>query len=382
MKKKICFVVADPSTAHAFLRDHIQALSQQYAVYLAAHITSGEQVQGLALEGWKSIDIERGMSPAKDLRAVWQLKRYFREMQFDAVHSVTPKAGLVSALAGKMAGIRHRTHVFTGQVWCTRKGPMRWLLKSIDKIIVRLDNHILVDGKSQRAFLVREGVLKEGEALVFAQGSISGANVTRFAPDATARKEIRARLGIKDATLCFLFLGRLNRDKGIGELFEAFNRPAEEEKNVFLLLVGPDEGGYARRADEYRHLVPGKNYCYFGRTEQPEKLLNAGDVLVLPTYREGFGTSVIEAACVGLPCICSDAYGVLDAYIEGETGLRCQVGDVRSLYDCMKQMCANPALVGQMGQKSRDRALRDFSGERLTECWKEFYQSLLSGKTE
>ena len=293
-----------------------------------------------------------------------------------AIHSVTPKAGLVSALAGKMAGIKHRTHIFTGQVWCTRKGLMRAVLKSIDKIIARCDNHILVDGKSQRDFLINEGVLSVGQAEVFAQGSISGVNSVRFAPDVEAREKIRSEVGIKENAVCFIFLGRLNHDKGIDELYEAFNRLTGRVKNVFLLLVGGDEEGYANRVTYYKNIEVGKNYCYYGITSTPEKVLNAGDVFVLPTYREGFGTSVLEAACVGLPCICSDAYGVLDAYIEGETGLRCKVGDVDSLYECMKQMYENPEMMRKMGTNSRNRALKDFNGAVLTECWVEFYHSL------
>ncbi len=377
MKKKICFIVAIPLTARAFLKDHIEALSKGYEIYLMGNIQSDADVEVLSLAGWHHVEIERGISLWRDMKAVWQTCRYFKRMKFDAVHSVTPKAGLVTALAGKLAGIKNRTHIFTGQVWATRKGMSRWLLKTLDKVIARLDNHILVDGKSQRAFLVCESVLREGQAEVFANGSISGVNSDRFVPDVTARTEIRKKLGIGDNVMVFVFLGRLNHDKGIGELYEAFNQLAAEVDDVFLLLVGGDEEGYISKLNEYGNIVEGKNFHYYGLTPQPEKVLNAGDVYVLPTYREGFGSSVLEAACVGLPCICSDAYGVLDAYVENETGLRCHVGDPVSLFQCMKKMYDNPELVKQMGERSRQRALTDFSGEKLTECWVKFYKEML-----
>jgi glycosyltransferase involved in cell wall biosynthesis len=377
MKKKICFVVAIPSTAQSFLCDHIAALSKEYDIYLAGNIKSEDEVKTLTLTGWHHIDIERGISLKRDLKAVWQAYKYFKKMKFDAVHSVTPKAGLVTALAGWMAGVPHRTHIFTGQVWATSNGMMRWLLKSLDKVIVRLDNHILVDGKSQRAFLVKEGVLKEGEAKVFLHGSISGVNSLRFVPDTEARKNIRKQIGLKENTICYIFLGRLNHDKGIGELYEAYDRLAAERDDVFLLLVGRDEDGYIGKLPKYNHIKDGHNFHYYGITPAPEKVLNVGDVFVLPTYREGFGTSVLEAACIGLPSICSDAYGVQDAFIEGETGLCCRVGDAESLYQCMRKMCENPTMMKEMGKKSRERVLRDFSGAKLTECWVEFYRSLL-----
>lgn len=377
MRKKICFVVAVPVTANAFLCDHIAALSKEYDVYLAGNIKSEDDVNMLALTGWHHVDIERGISMKRDLKAVWQAYRYFKKMKFDAVHSVTPKAGLVTALAGRLAGIPHRTHIFTGQVWATRTGLMRTLLKSLDKVITSLNNHILVDGKSQRAFLIKEGVLKEGQAEVFGHGSISGVNSVRFVPDEDARQAVRAEVGIKDGTLCYIFLGRLNHDKGIGELYEAFNRLAGEVGDVFLLLVGSDEENYMSKLSQYANIKSGENFHYYGLTPNPEKVLNAGDVFVLPTYREGFGTSVLEAACIGLPCISTDAYGVADAYIDGETGLRCRVGDVETLYNCMKRMHDTPDMVKTMGENSRIRVLRDFNGADLTVCWVKFYKDLL-----
>lgn len=376
MKKKICFVVAIPMTATAFLKDHIKALSVNYDVYIVGNIQSEDEVKSLAIKGWHSVGIERGISLSKDLSAVFALKRYFVEMKFDAVHSVTPKAGLVTALAGKLAGIKHRTHIFTGQVWATRTGLMRQILKSIDKVIAKCDNHIMVDGKSQRTFLEREGVLNPGTALVFCEGSIAGVNSERFVPDALFRKDEREKIGIKDDMLTYIFLGRLNHDKGIGELYEAYNRLAAEEKDVFLLFVGMDEEGYLQKLSEYQNIQEGKNFHFYGLTKQPERVLNAGDVFVLPTYREGFGSSVLEAACIGLPCICSDAYGVLDAYIDGETGLQCKVGDVETLYLCMKKMHDNPEMRVKMGKRSRERALLDFNVKPISEAWVEFYRNL------
>lgn len=377
MKKRICFVVAIPMTAAAFLKDHIRVLSEEYDVYLVGNIQSEDEVKNLAITGWHSIEIERGISLSKDLSAVFALKNYLKKMKFDAVHSVTPKAGLVTALAGKLAGIKHRTHIFTGQVWATRTGLMRQMLKSIDKIIAKCDNHIMVDGKSQRAFLEKEGVLKPGKALVFCKGSIAGVNSERFVPNAVARKEEREKVGIKDDMLTYIFLGRLNHDKGIGELYEAYNRLAADEKNVYLLLVGMDEEGYIDKLPDYKHILDGKNFSYYGLTKQPERVLNAGDVFVLPTYREGFGSSVLEAACIGLPCICSDAYGVLDAYIDGETGLQCKVGDAESLYQCMKKMHDDRDMRIKMGKRSRERALQDFNVKPISEAWLKFYNEIL-----
>ena len=377
MRKNICFVVAIPMTAHAFLKDHMEMLSHDFDIYLMGNITDERVAVGLPLKGVFHIDIERGISLWQDSKAVYQAYRIFKKMKFDAVHSVTPKAGLVTAIAGRLAGVKHRSHIFTGQVWATRQGLSRWLLKTIDKLISGLDNHILVDGKSQRTFLIQEGVLKEGQAEVFCKGSIAGVNADRFVPDAIARKEEREKIGIKDNVLTYIFLGRFNHDKGIGELYEAFNRLAAVEKDVFLLLVGADEEGYLDKINSYTNIKEGENFHNYGLTKQPERVLNAGDVFVLPTYREGFGSSVLEAACIGLPCICSDAYGVLDAYIPNVTGLQCYVGDAESLYQCMKKMHDERDMIAEMGRESRQRALNDFNVKPISACWLKFYKDIL-----
>jgi glycosyltransferase involved in cell wall biosynthesis len=376
MRKKICFITAVPGTAKSFLSDHINALRKEYDVFYVSNEQEASKVD-VPNDGYFSADIHRGISLINDLRSVHQLYRIFREERFDVVHSVSPKAGLLTAIAAWLAGIKHRVHIFTGQVWATRKGFMRWLLKTMDKVIARLDNHILVDGKTQRAFLEKEGVLRKGKADVFGEGSICGVNTHRFVPNLDLREAERQSIGIEDNALVFLFMGRLNHDKGIGELYAAYDRLAAEYKDVYLLLVGTDEENYISKLPQYSN-INNSNFFYYGATPTPEKVLNAGDVFVLPTYREGFGTSVLEAACMGLPSITSDAYGVLDASVEGETGLRCKVGDVDSLYDCMSYFCEHLDMVKIMGNKSRERILSDFAGERLTEYWVDFYNSLLS----
>lgn len=376
MRKSICFITAVPGTARAFLKDHIAALSKEYDVFLVADIKSEEEVAGLALTGWHRIGIERKISIWRDIKAVWAAFRYFRKMRFDAVHSVTPKAGLVTALAAKLAGIRHRTHIFTGQVWATRKGLIRFVLKSIDKVIVLCDNHIMLDGLSQRAFMESEGVIPKGLARVFGSGSISGVDAERFVPDENARQEIRHQLGIKDSTVCYVFLGRLNHDKGIYELYKAFNRLAAE-RDVFLLMVGEEEEEDVSNLSAYPNIVNGKNFHYYGHTCEPEKVLCAGDVFVLPTWREGFGSSVIEAQALGLPVITSDAYGVVDASVPNVTGLRCKVNDPEGLYACMKQYYEHPELRKKHGEAGRKRVFELFDCNVVTEAWEKYYESVL-----
>lgn len=376
-RKKICFVVAVYGTAISFLRDHIEALGKDYDVYLAGNIKSKESIEKLKLSGYAQIPINRKISVFNDLKAVWFLFRYFRKMKFEAVHSVTPKAGLVCALAGFMAGVPHRIHIFTGQVWATQKGIMRKLLMTLDKVIAGLNNHILVDGESQRQYLISNGIFKTEKSKVLGSGSICGVNTERFKPSENARLAARKEIGIPDDKIVFVFMGRLNHDKGMYELLPAFDKLVGVKKNVYLLLFGPDEENVAKTFHDYKNLKEKENFYYYGSTPEPYKMLQAGDVFVLPTYREGFGSSIIEAACLGIPTITSDVYGVQDASIPEVTGLQCKVGDVDSLYENMVVLAENAPMRQMMGANGRKRVLDEFAGEVVVRAWKDFYTSIL-----
>lgn len=376
-KEKICFVVAVPGSAQSFLKDHIKALAKDYDVYLIANL---ENSTNFALEGLKGIHhvpIVRNISIAKDCKAVLDLAVYFRKMKFDAVHSVTPKAGLVTALAARLAGIRHRIHIFTGQVWATRTGVMRLLLKSIDRLIAMTNNHILVDGESQRQFLITESVVSDRKSKVLGAGSICGANTLRFTPDENIRMQQRSLMNISDDKVVFTFMGRLNHDKGIFELLSAFNEFVVMSPDAFLLIFGRDEENCISKINEYPNIHDGDNYLYFGPTSTPQLSLQAADVFCLPSYREGFGMSVIEASCLGLPVICSNAYGLADTMVDNETGLRCKVADVPTLVKAMKYLYDHPDERQRMGKNGRNRVLELFSGEKIVGAWCDFYKSIL-----
>lgn len=191
------------------------------------------------------------------------------------------------------------------------------------------------------------------------------------------RKEERSKLGLSDDQVVYIFLGRLNHDKGIGELYEAFNRLVAECPESILLFYGMDEEGYDAKVSEYSNIVRGKNYFFPGLTKTPFNALQAGDVFVLPTWREGFGVSVLEAQALGLPVITSDAYGVVDASVDGVTGLRCKVNDSEGLYRVMRQYYEDADLRRAHGLAGRKRVEEHFSNEVVSKAWRRIYEEML-----
>lgn len=376
---KICFIVAIPGTAQAFLKDHFRELTKNYEVHLVANFPDEESKLEFNELGVVCHDapIERPISIVNDLKALFSLYRIFKREKFDSTHSVTPKAGLLTSVASWMARVKVRIHIFTGQVWATRKGVMRSILKMMDKIIATFNNHILVDGEGQRQFLIKEGVLKPENSLVLANGSICGVKLERFVTSEEVRRAEREKFGFKEDDVVYIFLGRLNHDKGIGELYEAFNKLVVECLKAKLVLYGTDEEGYEAKAAAYTNLKRDEKFFYPGRTSKPFDALQGGDVFVLPTWREGFGSSVIEAQALGLPVITSDAYGVVDASVPNETGLRCKVNDPEGLYACMKLYYEHPELRKKHGEAGRKRVFELFDCNVVTREWVKYYEAML-----
>lgn len=375
MKKKICFIVSSPYTAKVFLTNHIVVLSEIYDIYIIANFDNEKECKfdDLEIKQLKNIAISRKIDVAQDLKALFQMKNYFKTMQFDAVHSVTPKAGLLGITAARLAGIKVRIHIFTGQVWHTKSGLFKKFLMFLDKIIVFNATNILVDGQTQRKFLISNKIIKEANSEVLGKGSISGVDVSRFVPDENKMINIRQQLGYNPHVLVFMFLGRMNRDKGVIELATAFNKLQLKYSNVKLLFVGGDEENMVPIVQEI--VTEKKSLLFYGSTPTPELLLQACDVFCLPSHREGFGTSVIEASLLNKPVICSDTYGLMETIVDEVTGLRHKVNDVESLFTQMEKLVLNNELRNQLGANGRDYVIKNFSAQIISQNWLMFYKT-------
>ncbi|GJQ56132.1 MAG: hypothetical protein HKUEN07_27010 [Rhodocyclaceae bacterium] len=372
---RVCFIVASPMTARAFLSGHIAALSGRYAIDLAVDVGDETELGSIpARARIVPLPIRRKVALLADLTAMFRLFLLFRRERYAAVSSVTPKAGMLALLAATLARVPLRIHIFTGQVWATRLGWKRWLLKTVDRFMARLATHVLADSPSQREFMIAEGIAPADKISVLGDGSICGVDGERFRPDPVRRAAVRRAQGIPAEASVFLFLGRLNRDKGVLDLADAF--ASLVDANAWLLIVGPDEAGL--RAEMERRLgAAAARSRFVGYTERPEDFMAAADVFCLPSYREGFGMVVIEAAAAGSPAIASRIYGVTDAVEEGVTGLLHRPGDVVDLAGLMATLAGDAERRQAMGEAARERALRLFSAEAVIEAWLRFYGQLL-----
>jgi len=376
-RKKVCFVATLEMSVKAFLIDHMALLQDTLELSV---ICSTEDPGFLADYGVRAkvipVPISRSISPVSDVKTFVALFRIFREERFDIVHSIMPKSGLLAMVAALLARVPVRVHTFTGQVWKNLGGVRRAALKAMDRVLAASATDVLVDSPSQREFLIAEGIVGRDRSQVIGNGSMCGVDAGRFYFDETVRRSFREEFGIGPRETVFFFLGRMKRDKGILDLARAFAGVcAASGARTHLVIAGPDEEGMTEKVLEICSRYAERVHIV-GPTDAPEKLMSAADVLCLPSYREGFGLVVIEAAAVGIPSVGSRIYGITDAIEEGVTGLLCEMGSHYDLMVKMMKFIEDPSLAGRMGAQARAFALERFSREKVTSAMMEYYRML------
>ena len=376
MKKKICFIASFPNGINSFQRTNIERLSEKYDVYAIANFKDKSELGNIRITDAFPVAIERKPNIRQNIKALRELYHIFRNQKFDCFVSMSCNASLLAAIAGKMAGIPFRIRIFTGQVWANMTGIKRKMFKSLDRLTVILNTQTMVDGHAQFNFLSERKIINSDKAKCMP--NIVGIDTALFKPDTAIRIEEREKLSIPKDAFVYAFLGRINRDKGIFELLGAANKLFREKTNTCLVLIGPMENNLTTDIiAEYTNLKLGKNTFFYGKTTQPYNALCIADAFCLPSYREGFGLSVLEASATQLPVICSDAYGMQSAYEDNVTGLKCKMKDVDSLYNCMRRLYEDPEFARTLGINGRRRVEEEFNKDLISKCWFDYLSEIV-----
>lgn len=376
---RICRVTTVPFFLIHHLHDQIQAaIGAGNEVFLvSSNDPDAAKLEALFAAKFHAIEIPRKISLYADLLALIQLYRFFRRSNFDIVHSATPKAGLLCAIAGLWAGVPVRLHTFTGQPWANLRGVVRWVAKLCDWLIVKLNTRSYTDSASQRAFLVSEGIANEGKLVVLGAGSLAGVDLQKFDSARFDKKAIKDELSLPEDTKVIAFVGRVTRDKGVVELITAFEQLRSSGMNVFLLLVGPFEPERDPLPESIvRELLGNPHVRVIGYAQNPEKYLAVADLLCLPSYREGFGNVVIEAAAMGVPAVATRIVGLCDSVADGVTGVLVAPRDVAALAGALDALLTDDGKRVKMANEARARAARLFDSKVVNALMLEEYKSL------
>lgn len=330
-------------------------------------------------EGIRSIGIsmERRISPFKDFKSLCSLIKVFRKEKPTMVHSITPKAGLLSMMAAWICRVPVRLHTFTGLVFPTATGLTQKILIMTDRLTCACATHIVPEGEGVKNDLVNYKITRK-PLKVLGYGNIRGIELEHYNPELQSVKNGADKIR-KEGIFTFIFIGRIVRDKGINELIEAFEKLNGTYPNSRLLLVGAFESELDPLLPETLEIIKNNpNIEAVGRQNDVRQWLLASDVLVFPSYREGFPNVVIEAGAMGLPSIVTDINGSREIIIEGENGVLIPSKDAISLFNAMKSFIDNATKTKEMAAASRPLIASRYEQSFVRRCLKDYYAELLS----
>jgi glycosyltransferase involved in cell wall biosynthesis len=373
-KLKVVRVVTASYVVPWHLNNTLKRISADFDVCVVGQNVSANQALYPAIK-FVDIDINRKYSVFKDFTALISLYRFLREYRPDVVHSIMPKAGLLTAIAGCLARVPVRLHTFTGQTWATQKGFSKSFFYAIDRFINFLNQRCLTDSLSQSDFLLQQGIGYQNQALpVLSKGSLSGVDLSRFNHQdlAPAAEKLRQSLKLTKTHIVLSFIARKTRDKGAIDMLHAFAQLPNPDHNIKLLFIGPDEDGEIANLRKTKPTLF-NDVIEVGHVNNHEVYLAITDVLCLPSHREGFGSIVIDAAAMGVPTVGSRIPGLIDSVSEDETGILFEFGNIPEFVQALELIIADQALRQTMGLAAKSRVDQYFSADILYAALRDFY---------
>ncbi|MCT2176068.1 glycosyltransferase family 4 protein [Brachybacterium muris] len=362
--RRLCFVVSRAGTAKVFLKNYLLAMSQSgFEVLLISNddIDLTEMCQ-LECATWHPVPMSREPSPLSDLRAIMRVRKKLRSFRPDVLVYATPKASMVSAVAGGLAGVPLRVYEQWGLRLETEKGARRLVLWLIEKTIVRLSHQVIANSHSLARVLEEMRLAPSGGVQVLGSGSSHGVDVDHFSRRSELNPLDTSTRAFLDSSHAFTlgYVGRLHNDKGITTLLRAAALCFERGLKVRVLLVGGDEGfvlDSGMIGDLPVHIV--------GRVEDTRAYYEAMDVLILVSEREGFPNVVLEAASMQVPAIVSDATGARDAVQCGITGKVVATNDVSALAAAIDGFVTGKDDARIYGLRARNWVKTEFSASEV-----------------
>lgn len=362
MKQKLWIVTTVAESLDSLLEGQPEFLNQYFDVTIVSSLS--DKLANVAERegvGWQAVEMRRTISPFHDLFSIWRMFRLLRKNRPEIIQSYTPKAGLVTMIAGRLARVPRRVHGIVGMPLMEAQGIRRLLMKLAEQY-----TYVNATALTSNSFGLRDFIhtnLTKKPVTVMGNGSINGVNINHYSRE-NVHFDVRTSLNISKRNTVFVYVGRLVPDKGIVELVEAFVELADSHFDVDLLLVGEQEEKLTPLPIRTREKMARTDRIHaIGWHLDVRPYLAAANVFVLPSYREGLPNSVIEAGAMSLPSIVTDINGCNEVITEGVNGNLVPVKDSRKLREAMNSLRENRTEIGTMGDMARVRVIDSFEQE-------------------
>lgn len=373
---KICYILTVPVTVRAFFIPQLKYLSEN-GFDVSVICSSDDSLQSELGEKihFIPVDMPRGLSIFKSISVIRKLIKIFKQESFNFIQYSTPNAALYGAIAAKICRVKIRNYHLMGFRYLGAKEILKVILKFLEKITCRLSSSIECVSRSNLELGVAEGIFAKNKATVVWNGSTGGIDLDRFSIENRTewRNEIRNKLGYSKNDFIYGFVGRITKDKGIDELLEAFLNSAHNAK---LLMVGEFENEQELNHDLLSNAKSNNQIKFVGAVNDVEKYFAAIDMLVLPSYREGFGNVVIESAAMGTPAIVSDIPGPRDAVIPNKTAILVPPNNTMALENIFSTV--SKETIKSLGKEAADFSKNNFDQNILNKYILERKNYLLS----
>ena len=375
-RKKIIRTSTVSTSLNTFCRGTLRRLAQTYDVVAVS--TPDDELHEMAQrEGVRVVGVamRRPISPLHDLRSLLRLIRVFRRERPDMVHSITPKAGLLSMIAAWVCRVPVRLHTFTGLVFPTATGLKKKILMLTDRITCACATHIVPEGEGVKNDLINYGITRK-PLHVLGYGNVRGVDMQHY--NRTPEVMAAAQPIMRSEVFTFVFVGRVVRDKGINELVQAFARLHAHEPATRLILVGRFEDNLDPVSPQTRQTIEQNDSIEaVGSQADVRPWLAASDALVFPSYREGFPNVVLEAGAMGLPSIVTAINGSREIVGEGKNGVIVPPRDADALYAAMMRFVQQPRQVAEMAANAREMIASRFEKSFVEQCLIDYYKEIL-----
>lgn len=358
---KICALSTISKTMDWFIVDNMRNLANNgYDITLVCNMDEGFADKNKDYATCINLKMGRGIHPADLLKIPFKLKKIFTENQFDIIYYITPNAAFYASIGGIMAGIKLRVYSQAGLRYVSFSGIKRFIFKTIEKFTCTFSTDIRAQSPKNMQFAIDEGLCKADKISVVGIGGTVGVDLS--ACDSfdhiKIRKTLRNKYAVPEDAFVYGYVGRINADKGIKELIEAFEKISSDRRNIWLILVGMIDDKNAvseevmRRAERNRHIIFTGNVT----PDDVYKYMAMFDILTHPTYREGFGKVLQEAMGMSLPIITTDVPGPSEVVEDGVSGILVEVKNPDALAEKMEELLINPAMREKLSKAGRNRA--------------------------
>lgn len=362
------------SSLESLIKGQLKFLSDYYEVVAIAN-DSGKLDTVAVNEGVRTIGVpmRREISLFSDLKSLCSLIKVFRKERPYIVHANTPKGSLLSMVAAWITKVPHRIYLVTGLRFETTTGFLRILLKSMERITCLCATKVIPEGEGVKKLLIRERITRKPLHKIL-NGNINGIDLDYFVKneDVVSRSK-----DLQSDKFTFIFVGRIVKDKGVNELIRSFDRLSKQRDDVRLVLVGAFEDKVNPIEDHTRDIIDANpSIEYAGYQTDVRPYLVASNVLVLPSYREGFPNVIIQAGAMELPCVVTDISGCNEVIVDGENGIIIPKQDEDALYQAMLTYVEDMELYKNHVSNARNLIVNRYNQKELWKALLEMYNSL------